>query len=68
MAIDSAEKRRAVANIWWTYAGVGVTPNASKDVEWRQESGRGYPGITPAGAVEAGVTDFMPLYRPRRRG
>lgn len=68
MAIDNAEKRRAVANIWWTYVGVGVTPNVSKDKQWRQESGRGYPGITPQGEIVAGVANFMPIYRPRRRG
>ena len=47
MAIDSAEKRRSLASISLIFMGPGVTPNASKDVEWRQEAGFGYPGITP---------------------
>lgn len=53
MAIDTAEKRRAVAHIARRWSGAGVTPNASKDVEWRQEAGRGYPGIAPSGEAPA---------------
>lgn len=30
----------------------GVTPNAAKDQEWRQEAGHGYPGILAAGVSE----------------
>ena len=48
MAIDTAEKRRAVAVISHYFAGPGVTPNATKDIEWRQEVGWGYPGISAA--------------------
>lgn len=44
MAIDSAEKRRAVAGID-RIAGPGVTPNTAKDAEWRQQAGYGYSGI-----------------------
>lgn len=44
MAIDTAEKRRAVANIHHR-AGPGVTPNASTDAEWRQQAGYGYSGV-----------------------
>ena len=45
MAIDTAEKRKS--------AGIsrrrpGVTPYAAKDVEWRQQAGRGYSGILVA--------------------
>lgn len=48
MAIDSAEKRRSIVGIWTSFMPVGVTPNVSRDVEWRQESGWGYPGIAPS--------------------
>ena len=47
MAIDTAEKRRAVAGISAALS-VAVTPNVAKDVQWRQESGWGYPGIFPS--------------------
>ena len=57
MAIDTAEKRKAVAGIPF-HLFLGVTPNVAKDVEWRQEAAWGYPGITPAGA---------PTGRVRRR-
>jgi hypothetical protein len=49
MAIDSAEKRRSIAHIARRWSGAGVTPNASQDAEWRQEAGRGYPGIAASG-------------------
>lgn len=45
MAIDTREKRQSVA---WLVTGLGapsVTPNASKDQEWRQQAGWGYSGI-----------------------
>lgn len=45
--IDTAEKRRAVAVLGFYFGGPGVTPNAAKDVEWRQEVAWGYPGISP---------------------
>lgn len=44
MAIDTAEKRRSVAGIQ-VLTVPAVTPNASKDLEWRQEAGWSYPGI-----------------------
>lgn len=48
MAIDSREKRQAVASIHLTgWSPPSPTPNASKDKEWRQEAGWGYPGIVP---------------------
>ncbi|MDJ0896915.1 MAG: hypothetical protein QNJ92_17355 [Alphaproteobacteria bacterium] len=46
MAIDSAEKRRNIAASV-TIVAPGVTPNASKDREWRQQAGWGYSGIVP---------------------
>lgn len=55
MAIDSAEKRKSAANVSFWAGGVGVTPNSSMDVEWRQQAGWGYSGIgslaTPSVAV-----------------
>lgn len=48
MAIDTAEKRRSVAGIPGVPFGPNVTPNASKDVEWRQQVAWSYSGIAPA--------------------
>ncbi len=63
MAIDTAERRRAVAALSGAHSfGPGVTPNSSKDAEWRQEAGYGYPGIaanSPAGGLGAGT--MLPL-------
>ena len=44
MAINSAEKRRAASGLVLPL-GPGVTPNVSKDAEWRGEVGRGYPFV-----------------------
>jgi len=54
MAIDTAERRRAARYVT-TRRSPAVTPNAAQDVEWRQESGWGYPGITPVGPPAAPV-------------
>lgn len=57
MAIDSREKRQSVIAISHYMVGPTVTPNSSKDAEWRQEVGYGYPGIAagePAPDVQAG--------------
>lgn len=43
MAIDTREKRQACVGIGHYFRGPTVTPNVAKDVEWRQESGWGYP-------------------------
>lgn len=51
MAIDSAEKRKSVAGIGLPAYGPGVTPNASKDGEWRQQSGYSYSGIATSSVV-----------------
>ena len=51
MAIDSAEKRRSVSQILTGIFPPGVTPNVSKDAEWRQQSGWGYSGIVAAEVV-----------------
>lgn len=57
MAIDTAEKRRSISGIPFIPLWPGVTPNASKDGEWRQQVGWGYSGITtsepaPVPAIE----------------
>lgn len=61
MAIDTVEKRKSVLGIHGPWTGTGVTPNAAKDQEWRQEAGYGYPGIAAGGqaftATGAGVVD-----------
>lgn len=49
MAIDNAEKRKSASQVSPNLFGPGVTPNASKDVEWRQQAGHGYSGIAPDG-------------------
>lgn len=48
MAIDTAEKRRSAAGVSVLgMLGGSVTPNAAKDVEWRQQAGWSYSGIAP---------------------
>lgn len=59
MAIDSREKRQAMLYFNRRHA-VAVTPNASKDQEWRQEILRGYPGIAWGEAVEVVLTVKQP--------
>lgn len=51
MAIDSREKRASAVGIT-SVMSIGLTPNASKDQEWRQEAGWGYPGILAGEAEE----------------
>jgi hypothetical protein len=53
MPIDTAEKRKSISGINYI-AGPGVTPNAAKDQEWRQEAGWGYAGIAAGGGAPAG--------------
>src|SRR6056300_253376 len=45
MAIDTAEKRRSAASVMYAGSVPGVTPNASKDAEWRQQAAWSYSGI-----------------------
>lgn len=61
MAVNSAEKRRCISGIIPIFAP-GVTPNTSKDSEWRQASGWGYIGIA-AGSL----TSYISHYKRRRR-
>ena len=60
MAIDDAEKRKSVSGIMQSSYIPGVTPNASKDAEWRQQSGWSYSGIA-AGAppIQTSTTFFF---------
>lgn len=69
MAIDTAEKRKAISGIWFQSIP-GVTPNAAKDAEWRQQSGRGYSGIAadpPSGVPDVGTALWYPRMKLRRR-
>lgn len=61
MAIDTAEKRRAVANVSFYWAGPGVTPDATPGVEWRQEAGWGYSGIAPDSVTATGAAALLLL-------
>ena len=58
MAIDNAEKRKSVSGI--AFLIPGVTSNASKDQEWRQESGWSYSGIL-AGVTPTGIASMRQL-------
>lgn len=55
MAINTAERRRSAAAVGVPIVGPGVTPNASKDAEWRQQAAWSYSGIAASGPVEAFV-------------
>lgn len=66
MAIDSAEKRKSLAGIL-PFLPVGVTPNASKDQEWRQEAGWGYPGILSGNVLAAGDLGWLEYTMPGER-
>ena len=61
MAIDTAEKRRAVAGIAFIPLGPNVTPNISKDVEWRQQVAWSYSGIAPDAPVVGVVKNLLLL-------
>jgi len=53
MAIDTAEKRKAISGIHQYASGPGMTNMAAEDQEWRQQTGYSYSGILaspPAGA------------------
>lgn len=68
MAIDTAERRRAVSGIGGLLLP-GVTPNAANDQEWRQEAGWGYPGIlviTAAGSAAFVYLSDPPKPRPEK--
>ncbi len=56
MAIDTAEKRRSVAGIT---LGSGVTPNVSKDIEWRQQAGWSYSGVAAGSPSSTSIPVFL---------
>lgn len=59
MAIDTPEKRRSAAGVGFFLVGPGVTPNASKDIEWRVQAGWGYSGLaTFTAAVRQHIRGF----------
>ena len=56
MAIDTAEKRKSAAGVPYLPFLPGVTPDSSKDAEWRKQAAWGYSGsdtVGPGGEVEA---------------
>ena len=56
MAIDNQEKRKSVVGI---STGWGVTPNTSKDAEWRQQVGWTYSGIAASAPSSTVVPVFL---------
>lgn len=60
MAIDTAEKRKAISGIGFPGLIPGVTPNAAKDAEWRQQAGWLYSGIAVAADIWT-TFDFPPF-------
>lgn len=62
MAIDSAEKRKAVAGIPFWPLSPSVTPNSGKDAEWRQEAAHGYPWVAVAATEYTG--NVLELHAP----
>lgn len=69
MAIDSALKRKAVSGVVLPFLLVGITPNASEPVAWRQAAGWSYSGIeTVAAVAEPGmvVVERLSDYRANR--
>ena len=66
MAIDSAEKRRSAAGVGFWVVGPGVTPNSSKDAEWRAQAGWGYSGIAAGEPAEGGEWEMIPPWIKRR--
>ena len=54
MAIDNAEKRKAISGIHAYALAPGITNMAAEDQEWRQESGYSYNGILAGGPPGVG--------------
>ena len=66
MAIGTAERRRGVAHIARMWSGVGLTPLAAEDMQWRHEVARKYPGIMSgvsylpiAGAMNESIRAYL---------
>lgn len=54
MAIDSREKRQAIATLGRSWAGPNVTPLDIGDAEWREEVAVSYPLTAQIAAAEGG--------------
>lgn len=76
MAIDTAAKRRNISGLLAGITSVGVTPDSSKPVAWRQQAGWGYSGVVVGGAAAPAAEDltvwydavpFDPRYKTRYR-
>lgn len=64
--IDDAEKRRAASGVPFLPVGPGVTPEATKDTDWRQQAAWSYSGVGVSGeVVDEETVDY--LIRARRR-
>lgn len=63
MAIDSAEKRKAISGVGIQFTAPGVTPNANEDAEWRQQAAWSYSGITIGGVVVVPLRTLMGVGR-----
>jgi len=46
VAIDSAAKRRSISGAVLPFLIVGITPDATPGVDWRQTAGWSYQGVT----------------------
>ena len=76
MAIDNAEKRRSISGIQH-FLIPGVTPNATPDMEWRQQVGFGYSGtgtdepapppVAEGGHWGADYSEVKDRSRPKKR-
>ncbi len=64
MAIDDREKRQSVVAVSFYYYAPSVTPNSSKDQEWRQQAGYGYSGIAVG---EPSAADTIAVWLKNRR-
>ncbi len=62
MAIDNREKRQSAATAGMVFMPPSVTPNSSKDKEWRQQVGWGYSGIVVAGGMIGIVRQIITAY------
>lgn len=76
MAIDTAAKRRNISGLVTAISPVGVTPDSSKPLAWRQQAGWGYSGIpisaaapaVPAQTVWYDAVPFTAWFKNRFRG
>jgi hypothetical protein len=56
VAIDTAAKRRSASGVAYHPLGVGVTPDATQGVAWRQQVAWSYSGIAVDGPSP--IADF----------